>query len=260
MTKFSQHFLTDAKVLAVMTKVVKQYGSHQTILEIGPGKGVLTQELVKIADRVIAVEIDRNLSQYLKPIEQQHPNLTVVYGDILRLNLGDLGLSDGQYSLASNLPYDITGAVFRQFLTQHPYPSHIALLIQKEVAQRITAKPGQLSILGLSVQAFSQPRMVCKVDRTAFSPKPAVQSAIVSLEQIRSQQFLTEIQEKNLFRLIKLGFAQKRKLLKNNLFNIPKDAVSAVFSELGLADTVRAQELSLEQWLALVDKLEKFIV
>lgn len=267
MTKFGQHFLTDKAVLKAMVKLVAEFGSHQTILEIGPGKGVLTKELVKIADRVIAVEIDTNLKPYLEPLTQQYSNLELIYGDILKLNLSQLGLKDGEYSLASNLPYEISGAVFRQFLTQSPFPSHLALLIQKEVAERITAKPGQLSILGLSVQAFSYPRIVRIVDRTAFSPKPAVQSAIISVERIRKQAKVPENQEKAFFRLIKGGFAQKRKLLRGNLQNInvngefiPKEAIVSSFQAIGLGENARAQELSVEQWVQLVDKLEKFIV
>ena len=250
-----------------MVKLVGEYGSHQTILEIGPGKGVLTKELVKIADRVIAVEIDTNLKTFLDPLVQQYSNLEVVYGDILRLNLLELGLKDGEYSLASNLPYEITGAVFRQFLTKPPFPSHLALLIQKEVAERVTAKAGQLSILGLSVQAFARPRIVRIVDRTAFSPKPAVQSAIVSVEQVRNEPTVQIEREKAFFRLIKAGFAQKRKLLRGNLQNmningklIPKEAIIRAFQDIGLGDNARAQELTLVQWVSLVDKLEKFIV
>ncbi len=267
MTKFGQHFLVDQSVLATMVKITAEHGSQETILEIGPGKGILTAELVKLAKRVIAVEIDRNLKPFLDPLEQNYPNLKVIYGDILDLNLLELGLVDGAYSLASNLPYEISGPVFRKFLTTHPYPSHMALLIQKEVAERITAKPGQLSILGLSVQAFANPHLVRLVDKRAFSPAPKVQSAIVSIEDIRVGQGMTEIEEKAFFRLVKGGFAQKRKLLKKNLANmnldgkkIPNEAIISTFSDLNLSDTARAQELSLDQWAALVDKLEKFVV
>lgn len=265
--KFGQHFLTDKKVLATMVNITAEHGSHQTILEIGPGKGVLTKELVKMADRVIAVEIDCNMKPHLDPLLGKYSNLEVIYQDVLDINLADLGLKDGEYSIASNLPYEISGPVFRNFLTLHPYPSHMALLIQKEVAERVTAKPGQLSILGLAVQAFSHPRYIKTVDRSAFSPAPAVQSAIVSVEQIRMGQSMTEQQEKAFFRLIKGGFAQKRKLLSANLVNLQlnkgkldKKAMISLFKSIGLGETARAQELSLQNWLTLVDKLDKFIV
>lgn len=264
MTKFSQHFLVDRHVLHDMVAVVKQHGSPDTILEIGPGRGVLTKELVKLAKRVIAVEIDRTFSQYLDPLQHQHPNLTIIYADILKLNLVELGLQSSEYSVASNLPYQITGSVLRRFLTEPPYPSHLALLIQKEVAQRITAKPGDLSILGLSVQVFSQPHMIRTVGPEAFRPKPNVMSAIVSLERIRKIATVPLHQEKAFFRLLKIGFAQKRKLLSNNLLNvlekISKPELLQLFFTLGIKETARAQELSLDQWVRLVDKLDKFIV
>jgi len=256
MTKFGQHFLVDRSVLRSMVTTVAKYGSHTTLLEIGPGKGVLTRELVRMADRVIAVEIDRTLSV------PKYPNLEVIYADILKLNLVELGLRSGEYSIASNLPYDITGVVLRRFLTEEPYPSHMALLLQKEVAQRITAKPGDLSILGLSVQAFSRSRIVRTVSKTAFHPQPKVESAIVSLERIRQSVPFAPDQEKKFFWLVKVGFAQKRKLLSSNLKNahLPVEAILQAYQELGLPKTARAQELSLKHWCSLVDKLDKFIV
>lgn len=262
MTKYGQHFLNDKTVLQTMVDVVRRHGSQATILEIGPGKGILTAKLVKLARRVIAIEIDHSLAPHLDPLCKKYPNLSVVYGDVLKTNLTELGLRSGEYSLASNLPYDITGIVLRQFLTQAPWPTHMALLIQKEVAERITAKPGDLSILGLSVQAFSYPNLIRLVPPEAFSPKPKVHSAIVSLEGIHLHDAVPAAYTTAWFRLIKAGFAQKRKLLKSNIhnINIPKDQIVSAFAELGLKETVRAQELSLKQWVSLVDKLHQFIV
>lgn len=262
MTKFGQHFLVDQGVLRDMVKVVQRFGSRDTILEIGPGQGVLTKQLVKLARRVVAVEIDCTMSPFLDPLVQQHPNLEIIYADILKLPLVDIGLVSGQYSLASNLPYDISGAVLRQFLSRSPYPSHMALLLQKEVAQRITAKPGNLSILGLSVQAFSDPHIIRTVGKEAFRPKPKVESAIVSLNHIRKRLPFAPDQEQKFFWLVKVGFAQKRKLLSSNFKNvhIPAVAVQQAFTDLELPPTARAQELSVKQWCSLVDKLDKFIV
>ncbi|MFA6475572.1 MAG: 16S rRNA (adenine(1518)-N(6)/adenine(1519)-N(6))-dimethyltransferase RsmA [Patescibacteria group bacterium] len=259
MTKFGQHFLVDKKVLRTMVDIVAEYGSHETILEIGPGRGVLTKELVKMADRVIAIEIDQAFKPDLDSLQTKYKNLTVRYSDILKVDLMALGLTDGNYSLASNLPYEITGIVLRKFLTTQPYPKHMGLLIQYEVAERIVAKPGDLSILGLSVQALSQPRFITRVKPDSFRPRPQVDSAIISLENIRQHALPNE---SGFFRLIKAGFAQKRKLLRANLVNIkiPKEAIISAFQELSLTETARAQELSLEQWLVLVDRLDKFIV
>ncbi len=262
MTKYGQHFLIDHTVLQSMVDLVRRHGSQDTILEIGPGKGMLTAKLVKLARRVIAIEIDHSLAPHLDPLCKKYPNLTVIYGDVLKTNLTDLGLQSGTYSLASNLPYDITGIVLRQFLTQAPWPTHMALLIQKEVAERVTAKPGNLSILGLSVQAFSYPNLIRLVPPEAFSPKPKVHSAIISLESIHQHDKVAPDLVNAWFRLVKAGFAQKRKLLKSNIHNInvPKELIASSFAELGLKETVRAQELSLKQWVQLVDKLHQFIV
>lgn len=266
--KFGQHFLIDEDVLETMVHLVDEYGSKDTLLEIGPGQGVLTKELAQLAQRVIAVEIDRQFIPILEPIKRKNINIELIFEDILCLQREQLGLTTGQYSVASNLPYEITSAFLRQFLTQPPYPNHMALLIQKEVAERLVAKPGKLSILGISVQAYCQPRYICAVPPSAFRPRPKVDSAIVSLEQIRSTNpFSSSAHEQAFFRLVKGGFAQKRKLLSSNLKNIsyhdrllPPMAIAEAFFDLKIPVTARAQELSLDQWYAMVDKLEKFIV
>lgn len=267
MEKHGQHFLTDMSVLNAMVQTYRQYGSVDTVLEIGPGKGVLTKELVKYAKRVIAVEIDNIFRPDLRAITHDHPNLNLVWNDILQVHLAQLGLKDGSYSIAANLPYLITGQVLRQFLSQSPYPSHMVLLIQKEVAERIVADPGQLSILGLSVQAFSQPRIIRLVPPEAFSPKPKVHSAIVSIEHIRQTQTVKPELELAFFRIIKTGFAQKRKLLRSNFKNLNHNGqvltdslIDQAWTDLKLSPNARAQELSLEQWVQLVDKLAKLVV
>ncbi len=257
-------------MLKTMTELVKERGSSETILEIGPGRGVLTEELVKLSNRVIAVEIDRRFAPTLEQLRRRHANLEIIFDDILRVNRTALGLRTHHYSVAANLPYEITGQFLQQLLTEPPYPKHLALLLQKEVAQRITAKPGQMSILGLSIQAFCQPRLVCYVPPSAFQPPPKVTSAIVSLEEVRSPAlkfFRDATQEENFFRIIKAGFAQRRKFLFNNLLKnerfsskIQEKTLNKAWLEINLSPKIRAQELSLDQWRQLVDKLEKFIV
>lgn len=266
--KFGQHFLIDEDVLETMVHLVDEHGSKDIILEIGPGKGVLTTELAQLTKRVIAVEIDPQFKTILKSLQRQNQNIEFIFQDILRLNREGLGLVSGQYSVAANLPYEITSVFLRQFLTQPPYPSHMALLIQQEVAERLVAPPGKLSILGLSVQVYCQPRYICSVPPSAFRPKPKVNSAIVSLERIRATNYFTSsAHEAAFFRLVRGGFAQKRKLLRSNLKNIsyqgqflPLSIIDQTLTDLKLSSMTRAQELSLDQWLKMVDKLEKFIV
>lgn len=267
--KFGQHFLVDPEVLYAMVQLTERFGSRDTIVEIGPGKGVLTEQLVHLAKRVIAIEIDTTFAPELKKLQHEFSHLEVVYADALQVDLAALGLQSGKYSVSANLPYEITSPILRRFLTQAPFPKHLALLIQKEVAERITAKPGQLSILGLSVQAFARARLVREVPPEAFQPKPKVDSAIVSLDQIHLHNpFASVDAEKRFFRVVKAGFAQKRKFLMKNLKNInkngeqsiPTEALEAAFQEQHINKTARAQELSLNDWLSLVDKIEKFIV
>lgn len=267
--KFGQHFLIDPTVLQTMVQLTERFGSRDVILEIGPGKGVLTEQLVHLAKRVIAIEIDQTFRPQLKKLELQFPNLEIIYNDVLKLDFSTLGLESGKYSVSANLPYEITAPILRRFLTQAPWPKHLALLIQKEVAERITAHPGQLSILGLSVQAFARTRLVQIVPPQAFQPKPKVDSAIVSIDQVRKQvPFFNDAAEKRFFQLVKAGFSQKRKFLLKNLKNInkngrqliPTETLVTAWQERGLEKSARAQELSLQDWFYLVDKFEKFIV
>lgn len=262
--KLGQHFLINREVLGAMVALVKEHGSKETILEIGAGKGVLTKELAHLAKRVIAVEIDKRFTPHLMEIAQHHPNVEIIFQDILRVDLARLGLENGHFSIAANLPYEITSIVLRNFLTKPPFPSNLALLIQREVAERLVAQPGKMSILGLSVQAFCQPRIIRFVPPSAFRPQPKVESAIVSLENVRAHvPFRSPHHEAGFFRLIKAGFAQRRKLLRSNLkhhFKISTNELENALTELELPQTTRAQELSLNQWLALVDKLIKFLV
>ncbi|EKD76396.1 MAG: dimethyladenosine transferase [uncultured bacterium] len=267
--KFGQHFLIDPTVLQTMVQLTKQFGSPEVIVEIGPGKGVLTERLVHIAKRVIAIEIDKTFASILTRLQATAPQLEIIYADALSVDLTALGLVSGHYSVSANLPYEITSNILRRFLTQTPYPKHLALLIQKEVAERIVASPGQLSILGLSVQAFARPHLVQVVPPRAFQPPPKVDSAIVSLDKIRQNCSLVSSQaEKRFFQLAKAGFVQKRKLLMKNLKNINKNGeqsiptavIEAAFRERNINPLARAQELALEDWLYLVDKFGKFIV
>lgn len=266
-TNIGQHFLTDTRVLDT---IIKEYSEHKvtdTVLEIGPGLGVLTERLVSVADRVISVELDRKLEPILHKLETQYTNLTVVRKDILRTPLHELGLESGKFTVVANLPYQITSQFIRAMLTIEPYPDRMILLVQREVAERIVAEPGQMSILALSVQLFSTPEIISIVPPHAFFPPPRVFSAVLAINSIRKQPFVEIDREKALFRLIKAGFAQKRKLLRSNLRNInhngkniPLSFIDDVFTELQIEKNTRAQEISLEMWLKLLDKIESFVI
>ncbi|MBI2415224.1 MAG: ribosomal RNA small subunit methyltransferase A [Candidatus Kerfeldbacteria bacterium] len=259
--QLGQHFLVDDTVLHTIVDTYRVDNGNGVVLEVGPGLGVLTAQLVQCAQQVTAVEFDRRFLPTLHNLQQHYPNLTIVQQDILQFDLQAHQLQPGQYDIVANLPYQITGQFFRRFLSTHYYPRRMVLLIQREVAQRLVAQPGEMSILGLAVQLWAKPRLVCTVPPQAFKPAPAVHSAIVVLDDIRQQCFVTADQETRLFQLIKLGFSKKRKLLVSNLSaRIPKKALLEQFFHLGISQQARAQDLSLKQWLQLVDNLTIFMI
>ncbi len=264
-----QHFLFDQDVLHAIVDEYAVYNNKQsTVLEVGPGLGVLTERLVQVADKVVSVELDRRLEPVLHALETQYDNLEIIRSDILRTQLGDYGLSNGNFTVVANLPYQITSHFIRQMLTQEPYPDRLILLVQKEVAERIVAEPGKLSVLALSVQAFADPEIIAMVPPEVFYPAPAIQSAILAINNVRSKKVFKDKQEEDMFfRIVKGGFAQKRKMLRKNLQNIrinekslSGDDIDIIYNMIGIKKTARAQEISLKQWLLMLDKIKTFVI
>ena len=246
-----QHFLVDKPSLEA---VMDAAGPKQadTVLEIGPGLGVMTRPLTRSAGRVIAVETDPVLAGLLR--RDAPPNLEVIQNDILRFNLA--GLAPG-YKVIANIPYYLTSKILR-FLTETSNPPSImSLLIQKEVAERIVAKPGQLSLLALSVQYYGTPQLLRVVERHKFWPAPDVDSAVLRIT-FSGPAFTADAQA--LFRLMKAGFGEKRKQLKNSLaggFNLSADFAAALLKSARLRPTARAQELALRDWQRLYATVQK---
>jgi 16S rRNA (adenine1518-N6/adenine1519-N6)-dimethyltransferase len=238
-----QHFLVDRLSLdAVM--VAGELTPEDTVLEIGPGLGTMTVPLTQAVSQVVAVEQDPVLAQLL---ERDRPtNLKVVAGDIMQFDLGTL--PEG-YKVVANIPYYLTSNLLRRLLEAENQPQLLSLLIQKEVAQRVVAKPGKMSILAVSVQYYGQPEVVQMVPRQLFWPPPNVDSAIL---QIRvGDQPAFEADRDKLFRLVKAGFGERRKMLKNSLaggLNMSMELAAGLLDAAGLAPTARAQELSLPEW------------
>jgi 16S rRNA (adenine1518-N6/adenine1519-N6)-dimethyltransferase len=267
-----QHFLNSKHVLdqIVMAGNIQK---GQNILEIGPGTGVLTAELLKADAHVIAVEKDERAYNLLKERfanEIAAGQLELISGDILDSTvLESLKQSVDSFSLIANIPYYITGAILEQFLEHGPRPDKMVLLVQKEVADRAVARPEQStgkskeSILSISVKAFGTPKMVAKVPPGAFTPPPSVDSAVLTIENISNALFkpfldrdLTAIQ--GFFKLVKAGFAHKRKVLKKNLeVVLPKEKIAAIWSETGLDDKVRAEDISVSDWIDIFSHSQK---
>lgn len=255
--RLGQHFLT-AHWAAVALATAARITPADTVVEIGPGKGALTGELLKHSHRVVAIEKDSALIEKLHekfPEEIAGGALKIVDGDIRSITSESLGLTAGKYVVAANIPYYITGEIIRQFLSTAAQPRAMALLIQKEVAQRIVANDNKESILSLSVKAYGTPHIVKKVSRRDFSPPPSVDSAILAIDNI-SKDFFSGFSEQSFFNVVHAGFASKRKYLANNLAVVfDKEKVQAAFEELGISEKARAEDVPLEKWRVLTQSL-----
>jgi 16S rRNA (adenine1518-N6/adenine1519-N6)-dimethyltransferase len=237
-----QHFLVDGPSLTAIMEAANPT-TGDTVLEIGPGLGVMTKPLTQTVAKVIAVETDPILADLLR---RDHPdNLEVAEQDILTYNLSALPTG---YKVIANIPYYLTSKIFRLLIESPNPPSVMSLLIQKEVAQRITATPGNLSILALSIQYYGRPELIGIVERHKFWPSPAVDSAILRVT-LTGPAFPADPHQ--LFRLIKAGFGEKRKQLKNALaggLNLTPDLAAELLAEAKISPTARAQELDLAAW------------
>src|SRR3989338_2205765 len=250
---------------------------HDVILEIGPGKGVLTGKLLEKSNSVIAVEKDRELFEFLQSKfekEIKTNTLILVCEDILEFNSNAYGLKSSAYKIIANIPYNITGAILKKFLTVKNQPEAMVLLVQHEVAQRILARDGKESILSISVKAYGEPKMIAKVDKRYFSPAPKVNSAIIKISNISRKNFYSPLEEyplgggglnlstqsrkratpqegnfeERFWEIVKAGFAHKRKKLSSNLKAVSKNGSLASVSELG---NKRAEDLTLLDWISL---------
>jgi 16S rRNA (adenine1518-N6/adenine1519-N6)-dimethyltransferase len=226
-----------------------------TVLEVGAGLGTLTARLAERAGRVVAVEVDTRLAPLLQQRFATRANVTVVAADILRRPPAHLGL-EPPYQVVANIPYYLTSALLKLLLTGRPQPTSLTLLVQREVAARIVAAPGSMSLLALSVQLYGQPRLVRTISPDAFLPPPAVSSALLTVGDVRPFPF--DVPERRFWQVARIGFAAKRKQLVNNLtggLQLPRATVAAALQVAGLAATVRAEDLSPVAWRALVRAL-----
>lgn len=263
----AQNFLTDETHLSAIAAAANLTAAD-TVLEIGPGLGVLTKYLAKEAGRVVAVELDNRLIQFLNDRFAAAPNVSIVHSDILKTDLSSLlantdppaehdllsrqpqAIQPLAYKVVANLPYYITSAVLRHLLEAAARPTVAILMVQKEVAERICAAPGKLSILAVSVQFYAQPQIVRVVPASAFYPRPKVDSAVLRLD-ILPAPVVEEIDPKQYFRVVKAGFSQKRKQLLNSMsagLQLAKADAKEALEEAQIDPKRRAETLTLVEW------------
>jgi 16S rRNA (adenine1518-N6/adenine1519-N6)-dimethyltransferase len=256
---YGQNFLIDEIILEDMVDVAK-ITSEDVILEIGPGIGNLTERLLGRAKFVLSVEKDNKFFPILKSLKKDFKNFRFEFADALEFNfiqaLEEFSGSKN-YKVVANIPYYITGKILQMFLTAKHKPTSITVLTQKEVAKNVIAKPGQLSILGISVQLFGEPSLAQIVPAKSFYPAPKVDSAILHIKLFDQPKYFIE-NEKKFFSLLKACFAGKRKQIHNTLtsnMHIEKGRVEEILFSLNISKTTRPQELSIEQWVELYKKV-----
>jgi len=245
-----QHWLFDEPTLQKVIEAGEVSGDD-TVLEVGPGLGTLTDLLLQKAKKVIAVEADGDLIEGLKKINNS--KLQLEYADIMKY---DLRVFPKGYKVVANIPYYLTSNLLRMLLESPNPPSLAALLVQKEVAERVTAKPGQMSVLAFSVQYYAKPTVRGFVAKELFEPAPKVDSAILQI-RVRSKPCF-EADKNKLFRLVKAGFGERRKQLRNSLaggLQLTTEEISSILRAMDIDSNARAQELTMEQWQALYTSL-----
>ena len=259
-----QHFLVDESVLDRIV-AASEISPRDLVLEVGPGLGTLTQRLATRAARVIAVELDRKMLDIFADTLQGYANVELVQGDILETDPAQLvgpwvrgGEGDAmRYQVVANLPYYITSAVIRHLLSARIRPESMTLMVQHEVAQRIVAQPGDLSLLAISVQVYGTPTIVCRVPRVAFLPVPKVDSAVLHV-QVREDPIVNEAELARFFTIVRAGFAQKRKQLHNSLthnLSLQREEVLEALAASGIDPSRRPQTLSIPEWAELAKAL-----
>lgn len=242
-----QNFLKSQKALDTIIEVAK-ISKEDVVLEIGPGRGALTQELLNSGAKVIAIEKDDELFSFLQNYfahQIKSGQLKLIHDDVMEIEVEKI--VDTNYKIVANIPYNITGQIIRRFLTATKQPSQMVLMVQKEVAERIVARDDKESLLSMSIKVFGKPRYIQTVKAGSFEPRPKVDSAIISIENISRQKFeATKVSEQKFFEILRAGFAHKRKKLASNIKKlIPTDSLLPELRDK------RAEDLQLEDWLSI---------
>nr|WP_290670479.1 16S rRNA (adenine(1518)-N(6)/adenine(1519)-N(6))-dimethyltransferase RsmA [Ardenticatena sp.] len=252
-----QNFLVDETALQRIAETADLTPS-ETVVEIGPGLGALTEYLLARAGHLIAIELDPNMVAILQERFGDQPHFHLVEGDVLKQDIPALVrrfTGEPRYKVTANLPYYITSAAIRHLLESRPAPDLIVLLVQREVAERIVATPGNMSVLAVSVQVYGTPTLVARVPAGAFYPPPKVESALLKIEP-HATPHVQPHEAEAFFRLVRAGFHQKRKQLRNTLaagLGLPKHEIDRLLQAAGIQPSQRAESLSIDDWRRLFD-------
>ncbi len=262
---YGQHFLIDQDVLDEMVRIA-DIRSKENIVEIGPGLGVLTQELVAKQANVVAIEKDPALIHHLETVFGK--DITLVHEDVLRITNEAIPtyfnkkeeVSANRYRIIANIPYSITGALLKKYISNTtPKPTEMMVLVQKEVAERVCAEPGNMSLLSLSVQLYGDPSYLFTVPSESFWPAPKVDSAVLYIKYIQEKPRYTIADIDTFWRIARIGFSSPRKQIHNNLVaglsKENRDAIEQALAVVGISPRARAQELSVEDWVKLTHEL-----
>lgn len=255
--RMGQNFLVNNQVLATIIETAR-LSKKDYIIEVGSGVGTLTKRLCQKARWVLGVEIDQKMIKILKETCGSYLNLKIVQKNILGLEIEKVIGQNQDYKVVANLPYYITQPVLRYFLENRLRPELMVLMVQKEVAEKITAKPGKMSLLSVAVQFYADPFFIEEVQADSFFPKPKVNSAIIKIANIKPK---FPIDTKLFFQIAKAGFSAKRKQLKNALaggLHLPEVKILKIFKKAKINFQRRAQELSLGEWHELYQTYTKF--
>ena len=245
-----QHWLVDPDVVK---SIIGEIDRPDEVVEVGPGPGVLTPMLAGKAAHVTAVELDEAMIRLLRANTATVSNLDIRQGDVLAI---DPATYPAPYEVVGNVPYYITSAILRHFLETEHGPTRLTLTIQWEVAERITASPPRMSVLAVSVQLFGRPRIIRKIDRTSFWPPPEVDSAVIVVEDVgvHTSQTLQGLDSETFFKVVKAGFAEKRKQLHNTLarhLDISHPEAASLLSGAGVEPARRAETVTVPEWVTI---------
>jgi len=246
-----QNFLQDPAALESIVKAA-EIEPDDSVLEVGPGLGSLTRYLAIHALEVVAVELDQRLLPPLQAVLSSYTNVRLIQADILKISPAELMSKDG-YLVVANIPYYITSALLRHLLESHPSPRRMVLTVQREVAERICAESGRMSLLSLSVQVYGRPQIIARIPAGAFYPAPKIDSAVLRIE-IANEPSIPYAQLDKFFQLAKAGFGQKRKTLRNSIsagLRISPTQAQSLLEAAGINPMRRAETLSLDEWKTL---------